>query len=103
MPEILVSTLSFSYGKKQIFNSFTYAFKGPGIFLLTGPSGCGKTTLLRLIAGLEKPSAGTLTVSDPCAFAFQEYRLFPVLSVLRNVTCVRDPKTKEEVKSCDSL
>ena len=96
MAEIVISDLSFSYGKKPVFKSFSYAFNGPGVYLLTGPSGCGKTTLLRLIAGLEKPSGGMVFVSDPCAFAFQEYRLFPQMTVLQNVTCVRDPKSKYE-------
>ena len=96
MSEILISDLSFSYGEKAVFRSFSQTFKGPGVYLLTGPSGCGKTTLLRLIAGLEKPSGGTVSVSDPCAFAFQEYRLFPRMTVLQNVTSVRDPKDKAE-------
>ena len=103
MAEVLISDLSFSYGKKSIFRSFSYEFKGPGVYLLTGPSGCGKTTLLRLIAGLEKPSAGTVNVSDPCAFAFQEYRLFPQMTVLQNVTCVRNSKTKEEPSENERL
>ena len=103
MSEILISDLSFSYGEKAVFRSFSQTFKGPGVYLLTGPSGCGKTTLLRLIAGLEKPSGGKVSVSDPCAFAFQEYRLFPHMTVLRNVTCVRRPKTKEEASENDRL
>lgn len=102
MAEIRMDSLSFSYGKKSVFNGLSLSFTGTGLFLLTGPSGCGKTTLLRLAAGLEKPTGGTLSVSDPCAFAFQEYRLFPSLSALRNVTCVRDPKSKEEAALNDA-
>jgi iron(III) transport system ATP-binding protein len=67
---------------------------------LLGPSGCGKTTLLRLIAGFERPDAGTIsiggtTVAGPQAFVapekrrigmvFQDYALFPHLSVAENV------------------
>jgi iron(III) transport system ATP-binding protein len=67
---------------------------------LLGPSGCGKTTLLRIIAGLERPDAGTVTVGDqlltsPDVFVaperrrvgmvFQDWALFPHLSVARNV------------------
>ena len=102
MADVLFSSLSFSYGKKTVFDGFSYAFRGPGIYLLTGRSGCGKTTLLRLIAGLEKPKSGTLTVSDACAFAFQEYRLFPTVTALQNVTCVRNPETKEEAARNDA-
>ncbi|MES2942398.1 MAG: ABC transporter ATP-binding protein [Pseudomonadota bacterium] len=63
---------------------------------LLGPSGCGKTTLLRMVAGLERPSAGRvliggLDVTDmgseqrPISMVFQSYALFPHLNVLDNV------------------
>jgi ABC-type Fe3+/spermidine/putrescine transport system ATPase subunit len=63
---------------------------------LLGPSGCGKTTLLRIIAGLETPTAGEVYFGDervthrppqarPLGFAFQRYALFPHLTVLENV------------------
>jgi spermidine/putrescine transport system ATP-binding protein len=66
-------------------------------FTLLGPSGCGKTTLLRLIAGFEMPSAGTITLdgSDittlppnkrPVNTVFQSYALFPHLTVAQNVS-----------------
>lgn len=73
----------------------------PGeILCLLGPSGCGKTTLLRLIAGFERPDVGTVTVAGqlvagPSAwvrperrrigFVFQDFALFPHLDVLDNV------------------
>jgi ABC-type nitrate/sulfonate/bicarbonate transport system ATPase subunit len=60
---------------------------------LVGPSGCGKSTLLRLIAGLDRPSAGELlvgaeTISGPSAgrgLVFQDPNLFPWLTVRRNI------------------
>ena len=47
--------------------------------MLSGPSGCGKTTLMRCIAGLERPQGGTVSgiVPSETAFLFQEDRLFP--------------------------
>ncbi len=64
------------------------------LICLLGPSGCGKTTLLRLIAGLEKPTSGEIiangeVVKGPSgdrAVIFQQYSLFPWLTVLQNVT-----------------
>jgi len=73
---------------------------GRGVTVLFGPSGCGKTTLLRSIAGLERPSKGLLQVNGeiwqddvlwvpthrrPLAYVFQESSLFPHLSVMGNL------------------
>lgn len=56
---------------------------------LLGPSGCGKTTLLRLIMGLEQPSAGTIEIpshiAERIAYVFQEPRLVPWRTTLENV------------------
>jgi ABC-type sugar transport system ATPase subunit len=69
----------------------------PGEFLvLLGPSGCGKTTVLRLIAGLEEPSAGDIEIDGvrvnelpprdrDVAMVFQNYALYPHLSVRENI------------------
>src|SRR5580692_6389741 len=53
----------------------------PGEFTcLIGASGCGKSTLLSLVAGLERPTGGTLQVGGKVALMFQEAALFPWLS-----------------------
>ncbi len=65
-------------------------------FTLLGPSGCGKTTLLRLIAGFEQPTSGSLTINGqevagkgpnqrPVNTVFQNYALFPHMSVAQNI------------------
>ena len=68
-----------------------------GEFLvLLGPSGCGKTTLLRMIAGLERPSAGEVLINDQVvnelpprvrkiAMVFQNYALYPHMTVFKNI------------------
>src|SRR6266496_6141216 len=70
---------------------------GEGEYLvLLGPSGCGKTTLLRLIAGLERPSDGDVLIGGQAvtrlpprarkiAMVFQSYALYPHLSVSNNI------------------
>src|SRR4051812_22131950 len=61
---------------------------GAGEFLaMIGPSGCGKSTLLRMIAGLDRPTAGSIAGVDPkhIAFVFQDAHLLPWRNVLRNV------------------
>ena len=79
-----------------------------GEFLvLLGPSGCGKTTLMRMIAGLERPSAGDIVIDGRIvtdlpprarniAMVFQSYALYPHLTVERNISfplrAVRMPK-----------
>src|SRR5216683_595447 len=69
----------------------------PGQFVsLLGPSGCGKSTALRLIAGLERPSAGTIRIGGKAmngvsprdrdiAMVFQNYALYPHMTVQRNL------------------
>lgn len=58
----------------------------PGEFTcLIGASGCGKSTLLSLVAGLDQPTSGDLTVNGRIAFMFQEPGLFPWLTAAANV------------------
>jgi spermidine/putrescine transport system ATP-binding protein len=65
-------------------------------FALLGPSGCGKTTTLRMVAGLEDPTAGSILIGDddvtgskpykrPVNTVFQSYALFPHLDIFENV------------------
>ncbi len=86
--------------KTPIINSVNISVARGKVFSLLGPSGCGKTTILRLIAGLEKPSTGEIflnqqLVSDrhhvvppearKIAMVFQDYALFPHLNVYENI------------------
>src|SRR3954454_13589846 len=79
-------------------------------FALLGPSGCGKTTLLRMLAGFEKPDAGRITLAGqdlagippyrrPVNMMFQSYALFPHMTVARNVAfgLKQDGLPKQEI------
>ncbi len=66
------------------------------LMVLVGPSGCGKSTALRMVAGLETPTAGTITIGDrdvtglspaarDVAMVFQSYALYPHMTVRKNL------------------
>ena len=94
---IALESVSKRYGDKTVTDRFSYRFEPGKRYCLFGPSGCGKTTLLRLIAGLEKPDEGTVTVEGgPFAMQFQEDRLLPWHKVLKNLTYTMDEKTAWE-------
>ncbi|MDR1257176.1 MAG: ABC transporter ATP-binding protein [Spirochaetaceae bacterium] len=91
--------MSFGFDFRPIFRDFSLELGGVNPVFILGPSGCGKTTLLRLIAGLLSPSAGSVkieasivgapntgtTTVGAASFVFQEPRLLPRLNVLENV------------------
>lgn len=91
---LIINQLDFSYGEKNILRHINLTVE-PGEFVcLLGPSGCGKTTLLRMMAGLTRPDAGSLSwngreIDGPSperGVVFQDYSLFPWLTLLSNVT-----------------
>jgi len=84
------------YGDVAAVDRVSFTIAAGTLVTLLGPSGCGKTTTLRLIAGLELPSTGTIRIGErdvthvPAAerdvsMVFQSYALFPHMSVLENV------------------
>ncbi len=76
---IAVHDLTLRYGDRPVLDRLSLELPEAGLTALTGPSGCGKTTLLRVLAGLERPASGTVEGIDPTrtAFLFQEDRLLP--------------------------
>ena len=83
--------VSFSYENKPVLSQFSLELADGEILALMGPSGCGKTTVLRLIAGLEKPTGGVIVSSRPkISCAFQEPRLLPWLTVEENLRAVSE-------------
>lgn len=72
---------------------------------LFGASGCGKTTVLRIIAGLQAADGGEVSTVKPNALSavFQEDRLLPWYSALKNVEIVSDSKTARDILSKTGL
>ena len=97
---IRVIALTASYGAEPVLRGIDLDVRGGEILALLGPSGCGKTTLLRCIAGLERPTSGTLMIGHRDVTAgrgvpaerrrvgmvFQDGALFPHRTVLDNVS-----------------
>ncbi|MDB5474207.1 MAG: transporter ATP-binding protein [Devosia sp.] len=91
-----VQNLTKTFGTTTVVKGVSFAF-GKGEFIsLLGPSGCGKTTILRMIAGFENPSAGSIVVDGQditslkpnqrqLGMVFQAYALFPNLTVGDNI------------------
>jgi spermidine/putrescine transport system ATP-binding protein len=84
------------FGSFVAVDDLTLTIPQGSFFALLGPSGCGKTTTLRMIAGLEEPTAGSIHLADldithakpykrPVNTVFQNYALFPHLDIFENV------------------
>ncbi|HCO62496.1 MAG TPA: ABC transporter ATP-binding protein [Clostridiales bacterium] len=77
--KIVLQDVTMVYGQRKVLDGCSLTLEVEGLTALTGPSGCGKTTLLRLLAGLERPQGGTVRgiVPEESAILFQENRLLP--------------------------
>lgn len=75
------------YEQSAVIDRLDLTLPQTGVVCLVGPSGCGKTTLMRLVAGFEKPDAGTITGAAELVFStvFQEDRLLPWLTAAENL------------------
>ncbi|MGO4172796.1 ABC transporter ATP-binding protein [Bosea sp. TAF32] len=96
MVSVELKTVSKSWGGAAAVDAISFTVAGGNLVALLGPSGCGKSTTLRLIAGLEDTSSGTISIggrdvthASPSrrgiAMVFQNYALFPHLSVAENI------------------
>ena len=84
------------YGQNAVVQNFTLSIARGEFVSFLGPSGCGKTTTLRMVAGFEVPSAGTIRIDGKdvtdlkpnqrnVGMVFQSYALFPNLTVAENI------------------
>ncbi|MFB7655719.1 MULTISPECIES: ABC transporter ATP-binding protein [unclassified Streptomyces] len=94
--DVRLSGISKTYGSFTAVHPLDLTVPQGSFFALLGASGCGKTTTLRMIAGLEEPSGGTVHLGDqdvtalppykrPVNTVFQSYALFPHLDIFENV------------------
>jgi multiple sugar transport system ATP-binding protein len=97
MAEVVLDRIYKTYGTKHYaIKDLSLAVRDGEFLILVGPSGCGKSTALRMIAGLEEISSGTLSIGGhnvadlaprdrDIAMVFQSYALYPHMSVFENI------------------
>lgn len=96
---ISVKKISKKYNNKYVFKNISFDINDREKLLIIGPSGCGKTTLIRCLNGLNKVNSGNIflngvkinniddvTLKSKVGMVFQNYNLFPHLTVRENVT-----------------
>ena len=103
MPEIKLEHINKRWGKFYAVDDLSMTIRDNAFVTLLGPSGCGKTTTLRMIAGLETPTSGKITIGDKVVFdssmginipankrkvgfLFQNYALWPNMTVYQNIS-----------------
>jgi multiple sugar transport system ATP-binding protein len=96
MAHVEIENVCKSYGSYSIIEALDLKVADEEFVVLVGPSGCGKTTTLRMIAGLETVSDGTIRIGNRdvthlrpglrnCAMVFQNYALYPHMTVAENI------------------
>ena len=102
MPEIKLEHITKRWGRFYAVDDLNLTIQDNAFVTLLGPSGCGKTTTLRMIAGLETPTSGRITIGDKVVFdsalginvpankrkvgfLFQNYALWPNMTVYQNI------------------
>ena len=100
MSSITLNNITKDYGNVKIIKDFSDKFNDREFITLLGPSGCGKTTMLRMIAGFERPTTGEIKINDVVVsssdkfvppnlrnigMVFQSYAVWPHMNVFDNV------------------
>src|SRR5579864_9569134 len=85
---IVFSNVRKSYETPPVYvlDDFSLSINRGEFFCLVGPSGCGKSTVLKMIAGIENPTTGTLVRPPQVGMVFQSYALLPWLTVEDNIS-----------------
>lgn len=113
MANLAIRNLVKNYGKTEVLHGINLEVSDGEFVVFVGPSGCGKSTTLRMIAGLEEVSAGTIEINDEVvnnlepkqrniAMVFQNYAIYPHMSVKKNIgfglRISKLPKAEKEAK-----
>ncbi|WP_373532399.1 ABC transporter ATP-binding protein [Vampirovibrio sp.] len=96
MAEVVLQNVAKSYDKTLVIQDVSLTVRDQEFVVMVGPSGCGKSTILRMIAGLESITGGTIQIEDrvvndvapkdrDIAMVFQNYALYPHMSVYENM------------------
>jgi spermidine/putrescine transport system ATP-binding protein len=107
--DLVLRSLTKKFGSFTAVDDLDLVVGRGEFFALLGPSGCGKTTTLRMVAGLEEPTAGTIGLGEqeitnlrpykrPVNTVFQNYALFPHLDIFENVAFGLRRRGRKDVK-----
>ncbi|HEY3348431.1 MAG TPA: sn-glycerol-3-phosphate ABC transporter ATP-binding protein UgpC [Thermoanaerobaculia bacterium] len=97
MAEVRLEKIGKAYGQTRVLSGLDLDVKDGEFLVLVGPSGCGKSTALRIIAGLDEPTEGTISIGGrvvngvpprerDIAMVFQSYALYPHMTVRANLS-----------------
>lgn len=110
MASIEVKNISKNFDNKLVLNNLNFNVSDGELLSILGKSGCGKTTLLKILIGIEKPSSGSILKNNKnitkydiskrgMGIVFQNYALFPNMTVLENVSYALNNKLKDKKKA----
>ena len=106
---LILKSLNFSYEDEEVLKDINFNFQSGVLNIVSGESGVGKTSLLNLIAGLERPSSGSIVLDNitqadsnhfiepekrNIGFVFQDFALFPHMSIESNITFAGESDNK---------
>jgi len=116
MAEIVLKNITKKFGDVTAVKNLDLSIDAKEFTTLLGPSGCGKSTTLRMVAGLERPTAGEIWIKDECVYSkekniyvppgkrklgmvFQSYALWPHLTVFDNIAFGLQINNKADIKA----
>lgn len=110
MVRLRVKKITKIYNNRKVLDNITFSIEDGEFLSILGSSGCGKTTLLKIIIGIEKPTSGRITKDRVditkldaskrgMGIVFQDYALFPNMTVLDNVMYALNLKLKDKNKA----